>query len=278
MQRIRVDFHVHTRYSQDSTLSPATLVRRARAAGLDRVAITDHNRMEGAWEAAALDPDLIIPGEEIDCADGSDLIGLFLHEPIPAGLPVAEVAARIREQGGVVYAPHPYAYLRHAMQRAAHVLAVADIVEVHNARAFVRAWNRLARDAAEAAELATAASTDAHFGREIGGAFTLLPPFANAAELRAVLCEARPVSVRTPSPLIHFRSLGTELIKRPARWLRGQRRPAFPQRGERPQGRATAQAPRTVRAPPDRQLGRPRDPAGWQAPCGPPARRWDRSS
>jgi predicted metal-dependent phosphoesterase TrpH len=219
MQQLRVDFHVHTHYSPDSTLSPAALVRRARAAGLDRVAVTDHNRMEGAWEAAALDPALIIPGEEIDCADGSDLIGLFLRETIPAGLPVAEVAARIREQGGVVYAPHPYAYLKQAVQRAAHVLAVADIVEVHNARAFLSPWNRRALKAAKAAGLSCAASTDAHFGREIGGAFTLLPAFQNAAELLRALPHAQPVSVRMPSPFIHFASFGVELVKRPARWL-----------------------------------------------------------
>ena len=74
-QGLKVDFHAHTKYSRDSTLRPSELIERARAAGLDRIAVTDHNRMDGAWAAHALDPSLIILGEEVDCAQGEDLIG-----------------------------------------------------------------------------------------------------------------------------------------------------------------------------------------------------------
>jgi predicted metal-dependent phosphoesterase TrpH len=214
MQRIRVDLHVHSSRSRDSTLAPAELVERARAAGLDRVAITDHNRLDGAFEASDLDPALVIIGEEIDCAGGADLIGLYLREPIPPGLSVEETADRIRDQGGLVYAPHPFAYLKDARARARRVLAVADIVEVHNARAFLRPWNRRARQAARAAGLPCAAGTDAHFGHEIGGAFTELPPFDDAAGLRAVLAHAHPVSVRMPVPLVHVASITVQLGKR----------------------------------------------------------------
>lgn len=210
---LRIDLHTHTRCSRDSVLEPAELVRRARQAGLDRIAVTDHNRMDGAWEAHALDPSLIIPGEEIDCADGSDVIGLFLHEAIPPGLAVEEVAERIRAQGGIVYAPHPFAYLRRSARRAERVLAVADVVEVFNSRAFWPPWNRRALRAAREKGLALAASSDGHFAHEIGRAWTELPAFGNAAELRAALADARPRGVQVSSPFVHAASLGINLAK-----------------------------------------------------------------
>jgi hypothetical protein len=199
-----VDLHIHTHHSRDSTLSHREAVARARAAGLDRIAITDHNAIAGALEAAAIDPEVVIIGEEIDCAGGAHLIGLFLHELIPPHLGVTETAARIRDQGGIVYAPHPFAYLRDAAGRASRVLDVADIAEVHNSRAFLPSWNRRAEEEARRRGLPRAAGTDSHLGREIGGAYTELPAFDDAAGMRSVLEHAAPVVLRTPLPLVHL--------------------------------------------------------------------------
>lgn len=216
---MKIDLHAHTNRSRDATLTPADLVERAREAGLDRIAVTDHNHMEGAWAARSIDPALVIPGEEIDCADGSDLIGLFLSEPIPPGLSVWETAERIRAQGGLVYAPHPFAYLRHTAARAEAVLAVADIVEVFNARAFFPAWNRRAHLAARVAGLRMAAGSDSHFPFEIGGAWTELPDFQDGAGLLASLEHARVGWARQPSPLVHVASFGIMVGRRAARML-----------------------------------------------------------
>ncbi|MGH7576086.1 MAG: PHP domain-containing protein [Longimicrobiales bacterium] len=210
---MKIDLHAHTSYSRDATLTPAALVQSARRAGLDRIAVTDHNRIEGAWEAHRLDPSLIIPGEEIDCADGSHLIGLFLHDSIPRGLTVEDVANRIRAQGGIVYAPHPFAYLRWPRRKAERTLAVADIVEVFNGRAFWPPWNRRALRAAQERGLGLAARSDGHFAHEIGGAWTETPTFGTAAEFRAILAEARPQGIRRSSPFVHVASLGIKLAK-----------------------------------------------------------------
>ena len=213
LSRIKVDFHTHTSHSHDATLSPSELVDRARAAGLDRIAVTDHNRMDGALEAAALDPSLVIIGEEVDCADGTHLIGLCLHERIPAGLRMEEVVERIRDQGGLVYAPHPYAYLTDPGGRAQRTLSVADMVEVHNARAFLPRWNRRAADAARATGLPGVAGSDSHFGYEVGSAFTEMPSFDGPASLRAALEDARPVGIHTSMPLVHVASVGVHAIR-----------------------------------------------------------------
>ena len=176
-------------------MSPARLVRRAREVGLDRVAITDHGAIAGALEASALDPELVIVGEELKCANGAHMIGLFLKERIPNGLSVAEAAQRIRGQGGVVYAPHPFAYLLRPSKRGLSVLEVADVVEVYNARAFARPWNPRAAAAAAERGLSCVAGTDGHFPSEVGRAFTELPGFHDA---QSFIDAARSARVHTP--------------------------------------------------------------------------------
>jgi len=211
--RIRVDLHVHTRRSTDAVTSPANLVARAAAAALDRIAVTDHGRLDGALAAAALDPTRVIVGKEVRCREEVDLIGLFLRDELPDGLPVTEAAEAIRTQGGVVYAPHPHAYLTRGAERAARVLAVADVVEVFNTRAFVPAWNRRAADAAAAAGLPGFASSDAHFPWEIGRAWTELPSFDDAASFLEAARQARPVGYRLGSPLLHVASMALSLVR-----------------------------------------------------------------
>lgn len=177
-------------------MSPARLVRQARAAGLDRVAITDHGAIAGALEAYALDPELVIVGEEVKCANGAHIIGLFLQERIPNRLPVAETAQLIRDQGGVVYAPHPYAYLRDPVGRTEAVLEVADVVETFNARAFAPSWNPRAAAAAAQRGLPAFAGTDGHFPWEIGRANTLLPVFDDGPSF---LLSARETQLHMPA-------------------------------------------------------------------------------
>ena len=52
----RVDLHTHTWASPDSKNDPAALVDRARELGLNRVAVTDHNTIEGALAAHGWPP------------------------------------------------------------------------------------------------------------------------------------------------------------------------------------------------------------------------------
>lgn len=212
-RRVRVDLHAHTRRSPDAWTTPAAFVRRAAEAGIDRVAVTDHGRMDGALEAVALDPDRVIVGEEVRCREGVDLIGLFLRDPIPDQAPVAEVVQAIRAQGGVVYAPHPYAYITRGDARAAVVLAVADVVEVFNSRAFVPSWNRKAMVAAAQVGKPGFASSDAHFPWEIGRAWTELPAFHDAASFLRSAASATPVGRRRGSPLLHGGSIALTLAR-----------------------------------------------------------------
>jgi predicted metal-dependent phosphoesterase TrpH len=184
-------------------------VDSAIEAGLDKIAITDHGEINGAVEAHARYPERVIVGEEIHCRGGTHLIGLFLSDRISYGLSIRDTADRIRDQGGVVYAPHPYAYLTRATSRANEVLDVADIVEVFNSRAFLPRWNRRAATAAGKRGLPVAASSDSHFPRELGRGYTEMPEFNGAGEFLESAKQARSVGIRVGSPWLH---VGSKLL------------------------------------------------------------------
>jgi hypothetical protein len=205
--RTSVDLHAHTCWSADASTTPAELVERAAEEGIERIAVTDHGEIEGALRARAIDPNRVIVGEEIRCAGRTELIGLFLHERIPNGLSVEETAERIRDQGGIVYAPHPWAYAYRPGWHAERSIAVADVVEIFNSRAFWGRWNRLALQHAARERRVMAASSDAHFPQEIGRARTILPVFEGPNGLLEALSSGEPVAHAVGSPFLHVASV-----------------------------------------------------------------------
>ena len=175
--RAFVDLHCHTRASFDSLASPRAVVRAAAERGLTHLAITDHDRIEGALEARELAPAglTIIVGEEIRTADG-DIIAAFLERAVPPGLSAAETIVAIREQGGLVGIPHPFDRFRGSLMRDARMAALAPVVdwiETHNAR-LVGGGNDLAVDFARTHHLPGVAVSDAHSVLEVGVAYTAM--------------------------------------------------------------------------------------------------------
>ncbi len=213
--RLRMDLHLHSAGSWDCLSHPNRLLERARAVGLGRIAITDHNRLDVSLEMAAAHPDEIIPGEEVRTGEGIDVIGLYLHEEIPKGTPARETIERIRAQGGVPYLPHPYAGGKGGGGKYAEELApLVDVVEVFNARLHPGRLNAPARELAERHATLRGAGSDAHTVLELGGAWVEVPPHANEPDaLRAALASAR-VRGHTASNLVHLASTWAKLRKR----------------------------------------------------------------
>lgn len=197
----KVDLHTHTIYSKDCLTRTADLIARARDLGLDKVAVTEHNRLDGALAAKKLAPDLVIVGEEIMTTHG-EIIGYFLTEEVPRGLSPQETIRRLRNQGAVITIPHPLDSLRRSAMRLTNVLTVIDQVdalEVLNARC-VRSQDNVAAAALaqEHGKLATAGS-DAHTLAELGRCYMEMPPFAdNAAAFLAALRAAQPAGGISP--------------------------------------------------------------------------------
>lgn len=195
-----VDLHSHSSASFDSLSDPRRMIEKAVRLGLTHLAITDHERIDGALRARDLASDRVevIVGEEIRSADG-DILGLFLERAVPAGMSAAETATAIREQGGLVGLPHPFDGLRSsggskarsAEQKLTELAAIVDYVETYNARAY-RDANPLAMAFAKRHGLPGVASSDAHSILELGIASTVLPgTFDDAAGLRDLLLQAQ---------------------------------------------------------------------------------------
>jgi predicted metal-dependent phosphoesterase TrpH len=178
---LRLDLHNHTSFSADGMISPGELLLAARARGIHCVAITDHNTTKGALQAAALaeaDPTLprVIPGIELSTVDG-EIIGLYVQEDIPEGLPLAEAADRILGQGGVIYFPHPYELFRRgavSRKERSRAAALASIVEVVNGRSLGPRSATKAEKLARRFGKAQGAGSDAHCKAEVGQAYVVI--------------------------------------------------------------------------------------------------------
>jgi len=104
------DLHIHTEYSDGDDLD--RVLECAVAAGLDAIAITDHDEIRGAREARKRVherriPIAVIPGIEVSSRDGH-IGGLFVTRMIPKGLSAAETIDLIHEAGGLAVAHHPF--------------------------------------------------------------------------------------------------------------------------------------------------------------------------
>lgn len=170
--QIKVDLHVHTHYSSDSLITPEDLVFYARKRGLDGVAITDHDQLDGALKIAKQTNFLIIPGIEISSIDGH-IVGLNLQEPIPKGLAADETVDKIHEAGGLAVACHPIALFKGSIGK--HASSKFDAIEVINSAAFPFNYSvKKSQKIASRLGIPRVAGSDAHHGLEIGLAYTLV--------------------------------------------------------------------------------------------------------
>ncbi len=211
---IRVDLHNHTNGSFDCLSDPEALLNRALERGLDRIAITDHNRLSVALQMFERHPDRIIPGEEVKTGEGFDLIGLYLKKEIPRGTPAREACELIREDGGLVYLPHPFApgkggRGKHAESMAPHV----DVIEVFNARLHPGRLNEPAESLAASHGKLRGAGSDAHSLREAAGAWVELPTHENEPQALMHALEKAHVSGRTAPLWIHLASTWAKIRK-----------------------------------------------------------------
>jgi predicted metal-dependent phosphoesterase TrpH len=201
---IRVDLHNHTHYSPDSILSPRRFVREAQRRGLDVIAVTDHNTIHGALAVRELSDQPVIVGEEVKSADG-EILGLFLSEEVPKGLPASETIARIKDQGGIVGVPHPFDSLRSALNEDVMLALIdhIDFIEALNARMVFSAHNDKARDFASTHNLPTTAGSDAHSPREVARCYVEMVPFEGPRDFLTALPQGR-LSGRLSSPFVHL--------------------------------------------------------------------------
>jgi hypothetical protein len=188
--QLRCLFHLHTRHSFDSLLSPHTIVTRARELKVDALIVTDHNTIKGSLESKLVsqgNPPLVIVAAEYQSERG-DIIGLFLREEILSRESTV-IVHQIHEQGGLVVLPHPYK--GHKLDD--RLLSSVDIIETYNSRCSPEENDR-ARQLAQDWKLPEIAGADAHCLPELGAALNEYSDThaGNEAELRKLLLNAQP--------------------------------------------------------------------------------------
>jgi predicted metal-dependent phosphoesterase TrpH len=178
-RRAFIDLHCHTSTSFDSLADPASVARAAAARGLTHLAVTDHDRIDGAFRTRDAAPSelTVIIGEEIKTVDG-DVLGIFLEREISPGLSALETIAAIREQGGLVGIPHPFdgmrGFGRKSGTKLEEVADRVDWIEVHNARVVGGNANQRAADFAREHGLPGLCASDSHTVMEVGVTYNIV--------------------------------------------------------------------------------------------------------
>ena len=210
------DLHIHTVYS-DGSGTIEEVLRKSISAGLDTIAITDHNEREGAIKARelavrwGLNIDVVV-GEEITTSDGH-VVGLFLKDRIRPLLTAEATVDEIHRQGGLAVAVHPFSlWLKLFKCGGVGTLVESlqfDAIETVNgsptegfSNAYTQRFNSKIR-------LAGVGGSDAHTPEAIGQGYTVFPGRGSAMLYSAI----RNKAVRAKSGRSAGRALWDFLMK-----------------------------------------------------------------
>ncbi len=178
MGLVKTVIHTHTDYSLDSNTTLDALAWSVANERIGCIAVTDHDTIQGALRFRSMTDATVIVGEEIS-TQGGHLIGLFLHERVRPGLSVRDTALAIREQGGLVLAPHPFVRF-YGCGLGKRIWAVADLldaVEVNNAQNILGYPDNLASRFADQTGITRYVGADTHRSGTLAPCYQLLRPF-----------------------------------------------------------------------------------------------------
>jgi predicted metal-dependent phosphoesterase TrpH len=198
------DLHVHTNFSKDGESSIEDILKKAEEVGLDVIAITDHDTIDGAKKALSCSTTVfVIPGIEVSTKQGH-LIVLGITEIIPSGLDVVDTVEIARKLGGLLILPHPYHVWRHGVARRKKAgMTVVDAIETFNSRYIVGSANRKAARIARKLGKPCVAGSDAHHAKFVGYGRTFIdaekdiPSILAAIRDGKVSCGGRQTPLRT---------------------------------------------------------------------------------
>jgi hypothetical protein len=205
---IDVDLHMHTDHSYDCATPVEVLLTEARSRGLGAIAVTEHNEISGALEAAEKAKGIkVIIGEEVKTASQGEVIGLFIKEKIPRGMTLQETIAEIKRQGGLVYVPHPFDRM-HSVPDYRHLLDVLDdidLIEVFNPRVAIAEFNEEAVRFAAKYRMIAGAGSDAHVPQGLGSVRIRMHDFDGPEQFLESLRTAD--IIRNPASLLYVQAL-----------------------------------------------------------------------
>ncbi len=171
---MKFDMHVHTLQSKRcGWIRPERLIKHAMEIGLDGLAVTDHDTIDGALDVYDMvrDEQLefeVIIGEEIT-TDRGEVLAYFINEEIKPGI-FKEVLTQIKLAGGISAIPHPFDKKRRQSIHPTKLdVKYVDCIEAFNARCISKKQNEISYNFGIKHNLAITAGSDAHFLNEVGG-------------------------------------------------------------------------------------------------------------
>jgi predicted metal-dependent phosphoesterase TrpH len=213
---MRLDLHIHSEYSPDSRSSIEAILKQAQEAGLDGIAITDHNSVQSFFVASKLAEDLgldliIVPGAEISTSEGH-LITLGTRNLLPSGLSAVDTIEHAHDNGGIAVAPHPYAFFRKGVRNLQ--AKRLDAVETYNSKHLFGFSNYLANRSARKLNLGVTGGSDSHKVETIGFGYTEvnIADGADVADILQAIKSCRSQAKGRVSP--RLRSVGYSLKTR----------------------------------------------------------------
>ena len=193
----KIDLHTHSTASHDGGITADQYSRILSTNVLDVIAVTDHNTLDFAVGLQKTLGDRVIVGEEI-MTTGGEIIGLYLTKKIRPGHSPLETIKQIKDQGGLVYVPHPFESVRKGLHPGTmeELVDYLDIVEVCNGRAFLQ--NRSAQTViwAKLNHIIGVASSDAHGLRGLGKTYTRVKKLPSRDDLIQTIASGIPVTSR----------------------------------------------------------------------------------
>lgn len=183
----RADLQLHSDLG-DGLDPPEEILVAAEEAGLDLIALTDHDDIRGSFllrDLAAKRGSRVVVATGIEVTTRSGhLLALFIEDEIPMFRPLSETVMAIHRAGGIAVVPHPLSYLTFSVgERALRTLAArgergsfVDAIEVRNPSYAGRVRGARARDLnAHVLRIAETGSSDAHHAKLVGTAWTEYP-------------------------------------------------------------------------------------------------------
>jgi predicted metal-dependent phosphoesterase TrpH len=235
----KADLHIHTIYSWDATMTPAGVLKAASLAGLNVVAVTDHDEVRGALNAREMAGKYgieVIVGSEVSTAEGH-LLALFIEKPIQKKLSLLKTLTLIGEQGGLAIVAHPEEPFSSSIHRSAIASALEHSdarqvlvgLEIYNAGIPYRFRNHLNQELARKFPLAHIGSSDAHVFWGIGRGVTEFPG-GNMIDLRQALVNHTTSAHGAPGiiTLLPIFSWIWHISLRKAGWVTSNQQPNLP--------------------------------------------------
>ncbi len=173
---MKIDMHIHTKYSSDGVMEIREILKTAKERGLDAIAITDHNEVKGAIEAKKMNIMPVMVGIEVSTKEGH-VLAYGINCRIDRDLSINETIEKIHDCGGIAVAAHPYRFWSGIGERNVRKNNF-DGIEIFNARC-KKSSNMKARKLCDELNLGISAGSDAHYPEEIGKAGIIVDSFDN---------------------------------------------------------------------------------------------------